>query len=197
VEHDVVHEDHADIYNANAQEVFGSNEPRIEENRDQIANDEIIQQEQEYQRKTYVIMDTNILLQKLGYVDRLIRDRRFLRNHILFITTKVLKELEGLQHCRDENLSRLARETLTYLDATTEEWHGIRIISQHNDDFEIANRAFPTRRLADNQIIKSALMLQERGILTKIWTQDRGMKIQCRGSGIALFKPDLCNVPNH
>ena len=197
MENVVVHEDQEDVYRANAQELFQPNEPRIEENRDQIPNDEIIQQEQEYQRKTYVIMDTNILLQRLGHVDDLIRDRRFLRSHILFITTKVLKELERLQQCRHENLSRLARETLAYLDATTEEWHGIRIISQHNDDFEIANRAFPTRRLADNQIIKSALMLQERGILTKMWTQDRGMKIQCRGSGIALFNPDLCNVPNN
>jgi len=195
VENEVVHEDQNDIYNSNVEDIFGNVVPPTEED---MENDAIAQQG--YQSKTYVIFDTTILLGNLESVDRLIHNYGFFRNHLFFLTSTVIKELEILQQSGADNLSRLARETLTYLDLVTEVtewWHGDRIIVQHNDDFESANRAFPNRQLASNQIIKSALLLQERGISTKMWTLNRGMKLQCRGSGIGLFNPDHCNVPNH
>ena len=175
------------------EDIFGSVVPPTEEDRE---NGTIVAQ-QGYQSKTYVIVDITVLLGNLESVDRLIHNEGFFRNYLFFLTTTVIKELERLQQSRADNLSRLARETLAYLDVATEWWHGDRIIVQHNDDFEIANRAFPNRQLASNQIIKSALLLQERGISTKMWTVNRGMKLQCRGSGIGLFNPDHCNVPNH
>ena len=149
------------------------------------------------QPKRYLTLDTNVWINRYSWIKHRVVQTQENHNVSLFVPVKVLRELEGLKSPQNEDIwtMRKAKNALRFILRLARQK---RIKIQNNREFYLVNRRFPTRDLADNNIIESVLILKRRGLDVAMSTMDVGMKILCYANGIDLIEPGGPNYPkNH
>ena len=176
-------------------EEYGGNGYYGNENIAMIFNPEE-QQPPIQQPKRYLTLDTDVWINRLSWIKHHVVPTQEATNVSVFVPVKVMKELEGLKSSQNEDI-RNRRKAKTALRFIMRLARQMRIKIQNNRDFYWANRRFPTRALADNNIIESVLILKRRGLDVMMSTMDDGMEILCHGNDFELIEPGRFYPPNY
>lgn len=124
-----------------------------------------------------LIPDTNIWLEELEWIDRIINDVNY-KVFLILVPVTVCHEIEQKQQDSDVGLGHLAREALIQMEAFLEKFPH-RIMRQSMTDYDKSEKLFNNRGNNDLKIKQAAILMKNNGFQVKIFTRDKGFRIAC------------------
>jgi len=134
-----------------------------------------------------LIPDTNIWLEELEWIDRIINDVNY-KVFLILVPVTVCHEIEQKQ--QDSNVGHLAREAFRQMEAFLKKFPH-RIMRQSMTDYDKSEKLFNNRGNNDLKIKQAAILMKNNGFQVKIFTRDKGFRIACYADDpkVDLFNP--------
>ena len=134
-----------------------------------------------------LIPDTNIWLEELEWIDRIINDVNY-KVFLILVPVTVCHEIEQKQ--QDSDVGHLAREALRQMEAFLEKFPH-RIMRQSMKDYNESEKLFNHYGINDLRIKQAAILMKNNGFQVNIFTRDKGFRIACYAHDpkVDLFKP--------